>query len=54
MDELLRFREHFPILERVTHLISHSLGAMPRGARKSTRLNSSHLVISYAGSCLKK
>lgn len=32
MDELLRFREHFPILERVTHLISHSLGAMPRGA----------------------
>src|SRR5256885_8426889 len=25
-----------------------------RGDRKSTRLNSSHLVISYAGFCLKK
>src|ERR1039457_1601290 len=26
----------------------------PRGDRKSTRLNSSHLVISYAVFCLKK
>src|SRR5256885_12137547 len=27
---------------------------MPEGDRKSTRLNSSHLVISYAVFCLKK
>src|SRR5256885_10913785 len=30
------------------------LGYMARGDRKSTRLNSSHLVISYAVFCLKK
>jgi kynureninase len=30
MDELLRWREEFPILERTTYLISNSLGAMPR------------------------
>ena len=30
-DELLKWREEFPILERCTYLISHSLGAMPRG-----------------------
>src|SRR5256885_8110033 len=29
-------------------------GPDPRGDRKSTRLNSSHLVISYAVFCLKK
>src|SRR5256885_13182433 len=29
-------------------------GALPREDRKSTRLNSSHLVISYAVFCLKK
>src|SRR5256885_13789332 len=29
-------------------------GAGPAGDRKSTRLNSSHLVISYAVFCLKK
>jgi kynureninase len=31
MDELLRWRDEFPILERTTYLISNSLGAMPRG-----------------------
>ncbi len=31
MDDLLRWRAEFPILETCTHLISHSLGAMPRG-----------------------
>src|SRR2546427_4115029 len=31
-----------------------SLGAQPRGDRKSTRLNSSHSQISYAVFCLKK
>src|SRR5260221_8151568 len=34
-------------LERVS-------GQYPAGDRKSTRLNSSHTVISYAGFCLKK
>jgi len=29
-DPLLRFRSEFPILERSTYLVSHSLGAMPR------------------------
>jgi kynureninase len=30
MDELLKWRGEFPILERSTYLISNSLGAMPR------------------------
>jgi kynureninase len=30
MDDLLAYREHFPILGQTTYLISHSLGAMPR------------------------
>jgi kynureninase len=34
MDSLLGWRKEFPILERTTYLISHSLGAMPRGARE--------------------
>ncbi|MBV9211150.1 MAG: aminotransferase class V-fold PLP-dependent enzyme [Acidobacteria bacterium] len=29
-DELLKWREQFPILEKTVYLISHSLGAMPR------------------------
>src|SRR5712692_9678727 len=31
MDELLKWREEFPILARTTYMISNSLGAMPRG-----------------------
>ena len=31
MDELLKWRSEFPILEKTTYLISNSLGAMPRG-----------------------
>jgi kynureninase len=31
IDELLRYRSQFPILERTTYLISNSLGAMPQG-----------------------
>ncbi|HXQ96863.1 MAG TPA: aminotransferase class V-fold PLP-dependent enzyme [Candidatus Limnocylindrales bacterium] len=31
MDELLKWREQFPILDKTTYLISNSLGAMPRG-----------------------
>ncbi|MGH9715022.1 MAG: aminotransferase class V-fold PLP-dependent enzyme [Candidatus Acidiferrales bacterium] len=30
MDDLLKWREEFPILDRTTYLISNSLGAMPR------------------------
>jgi kynureninase len=30
MDDLLAWRKEFPILEKTTYLISHSLGAMPR------------------------
>ncbi|HEX8162859.1 MAG TPA: aminotransferase class V-fold PLP-dependent enzyme [Pyrinomonadaceae bacterium] len=36
-DELLRWRAQFPILESCTYLISHSLGAMPRGTYDSLR-----------------
>ncbi len=32
-DPLLRWRAEFPILDRCTYLVSHSLGAMPRAAR---------------------
>ena len=35
VDELLKWRQEFPILERTTYLISNSLGAMPRGVRDS-------------------
>jgi kynureninase len=31
MDELLKWRREFPILEHTTYMISNSLGAMPRG-----------------------
>src|SRR5215475_9346712 len=30
MDELLSYREHFPILKKTLYLINHSLGAMPQ------------------------
>jgi kynureninase len=30
-DDLLKWRSEFPILDRAVYLISHSLGAMPRG-----------------------
>src|SRR2546426_2391403 len=35
-------------------LVRRARAPAPRGDRKSTRLNSSHLVISYAVFCLKK
>jgi kynureninase len=37
MDDLLRWRAEFPILENTVYMISHSLGAMPRRTRD--RLN---------------
>src|SRR5688500_19332819 len=45
-DHLLRCRS--------SAMSPHRLVATPRIDRKSTRLNSSHLVISYAVFCLKK
>jgi len=33
-DDLLKWREEFPALENCTHLISHSLGCIPRRAGK--------------------
>src|SRR5215467_902383 len=35
MDELLKWRGDFPILDRSTYMISNSLGAMPRGVYNS-------------------
>jgi kynureninase len=37
MDELLKWRGEFPILDRTTYLISNSLGAMPRGVYENVR-----------------
>jgi kynureninase len=36
-DPLLKWRTEFPILETCTYLVSHSLGAMPAGARASVQ-----------------
>ena len=37
MDDLLHWRQEFPILERTTYLISNSLGAMPRAVYDGLR-----------------
>src|SRR3989475_9077437 len=37
MDELLKWRGEFPILDRTTYMISNSLGAMPRGVYDNLR-----------------
>src|SRR5215813_2272083 len=37
MDDLLKWRSEFPILERTTYMISNSLGAMPRGVYDSMK-----------------
>jgi kynureninase len=37
MDELLKWRGEFPILEHTTYMISNSLGAMPRGVYDEMR-----------------
>jgi kynureninase len=36
-DNLLQWRDEFPILKNRTYLVSHSLGAMPRGVYDSLR-----------------
>src|SRR5260221_4978227 len=41
-------------VHKVLELCSRQLGLVKRLDRKSTRLNSSHTVISYAVFCLKK
>src|SRR5690349_22776322 len=47
-----------PAIEALARLLAElalrDLGAEQRGDRKSTRLNSSHVEISYAVFCLKK
>src|SRR5947207_12364472 len=55
----LSLHDALPICETVTALRSPPPGrscwsGIPAGDRKSTRLNSSHTVISYAVFCLKK
>jgi kynureninase len=37
MDQLLKWRSEFPILDRTTYMISNSLGAMPRGVYDGMR-----------------
>src|SRR2546427_8539276 len=37
LDELLKWRDEFPILGRTTYMISNSLGAMPRGVYDKVR-----------------
>src|SRR6266511_4972133 len=41
-------------LDPPVRYIIHAVGPVWEGDRKSTRLNSSHVKISYAGFCLKK
>ena len=35
VDPLLEFRNRFPILDKTTYLVSHSLGAMPAATREA-------------------
>src|SRR5256885_10396230 len=43
-----------PVLEQIGDDVHHPAHLVGHQDRKSTRLNSSHLVISYAVFCLKK
>src|SRR5256885_3197342 len=56
VHEILRMRQPAAILEPRHGMVQllDSAVALPALDRKSTRLNSSHLVISYAVFCLKK
>src|SRR5258708_31132898 len=50
-------RSHFPtaLNDDITHSLTMDVGKEGcKGDRKSTRLNSSHQIISYAVFCLKK
>src|SRR5256885_3460599 len=46
--------EWLETLDRTSPSVTPDMGEIEAGDRKSTRLNSSHLVISYAVFCLKK
>src|SRR5947199_4193696 len=46
--------DHYPHVHEPYETVLVCLGYNGRGDRKSTRLNSSHLGISYAVFCLKK
>src|SRR5699024_11440605 len=46
---LMMIRDHFDLLS-----MNQTASQVPGGDRKSTRLNSSHVSISYAVFCLKK
>src|SRR3954449_11419077 len=46
--------EHTSELQSHSHLVCRLLGVQTCADRKSTRLNSSHTLISYAVFCLKK
>src|SRR5688500_19836202 len=56
LEELMRHRTTLVIAHRLATVLScDRILVMDQGRdRKSTRLNSSHLVISYAVFCLKK
>src|SRR5205807_3784551 len=49
-----RIRLHLRRIASILSQISAAMSGPPKLDRKSTRLNSSHLVISYAVFCLKK
>src|SRR5437773_8520700 len=47
-------KEIFPLAHDVEGFDSHAVACQNQADRKSTRLNSSHITISYAVFCLKK
>src|SRR5690242_21125665 len=55
-DALHQRKTHWRLSVKVTTGVTNSIGTIgaPRPDRKSTRLNSSHMSISYAVFCLKK
>src|SRR5205807_6417451 len=53
-ERLNESRGHLQLLQRILGGLADFLERVPGQDRKSTRLNSSHLVISYAVFCLKK
>src|SRR5256885_10572744 len=53
-DALPIFNQHRPGAAPVSPVVAGPFQALAASDRKSTRLNSSHLVISYAVFCLKK
>src|SRR5256885_3548794 len=54
LEPLLAFQEGPAAFRSIAEFLFESLQGPLRPDRKSTRLNSSHLVISYAVFCLKK